>query len=303
MSLSYENTKKYLEIVLDLERNIYIQEQTLKQINSKYNALAVPQKFNMPQKGYIIFDHTLEGVLGTIAMIITFVVIIITGIPTLDVIIKGGIFGFLAAMVVFFTIYFIRYMVKRTSVNNDYNRELQKYNQTVANDKMRVNNENRQKELISIEYQKLYVKYKETKSRLQELYNYGILDEKYWGLVPVSSIYEYYRTGRTRSLSFDPSTGDTGAYNIFESEKRLDKIIANTEIIIKKLDTFIEVQRRTNATISKLVASTENLSQKVLKNNDQIQRLVDNSEISIYNQEQTNAELRYMNFMNKIYRR
>ena len=135
------------------------------------------------------------------------------------------------------------------------------------------------------------------------MYSYNSLEEKYRNIVAVASIYEYLKHERTRSLQRVGS--DEGAYNIFESEVRLNKIITNTDIIIQKLDVVIENQRELANTmrnaqnsINNLVTSTNNMSARIQSG---MNRLNASVELSNYQQQQTNNELRYMNFMNTLH--
>ena len=65
---------------------------------------------------------------------------------------------------------------------------------------------------------------------LDKYYGAGVLHPKYRGLVPVSTICEYFETGRTDTLS-----GHTGAYNLYESEYRLNMINSKLDTIQQQL--------------------------------------------------------------------
>ena len=63
---------------------------------------------------------------------------------------------------------------------------------------------------------------------LEKLYDKNIIYPKYCTLPALTSIYEYFMTGRCTEL-----TGAHGAYNLYEDEVRKD-------MIINRLDTVIE---------------------------------------------------------------
>ncbi|MBQ2042689.1 MAG: hypothetical protein II485_05845 [Firmicutes bacterium] len=65
---------------------------------------------------------------------------------------------------------------------------------------------------------------------LADYYGAGVLHPKYQGLVPVTTIFEYFETGRCSALS-----GHEGAYNLYESEYRLNMINARLDTIQKQL--------------------------------------------------------------------
>lgn len=184
-----------------------------------------------------------------------------------------------------------------------YKNELGTYNQNVANDKARVQKELAQKQYLQTQADTLAAMWRTSKEKLDKMYSYDILEEKYRNIVAVASIYEYLKHERTRSLQRVGS--DEGAYNIFESEVRLNKIITNTDIIIQKLDVVIENQRELANTmrnaqnsINNLVTSTNNMSARIQSG---MNRLNASVELSNYQQQQTNNELRYMNFMNTLH--
>lgn len=316
-TLSYENLTKYISIVLDLEKNIYIQEQTLKELYNKANSLGKPKTIDVPTKK--VSDFTYGYVAGPIMLVIVlllgiFAVIFLSfknqmGIKESDElsvaliiagIIAGGlIFGLILSAIIFN----IEKPREKERCEKNYQIEMENYYSQLEVLKNMQNAELKKREYILSQYDILKKKYMETNNTLQEIYNYDILAEKYRNIIAISSIYEYLETGRCKSLTFNENTGDKGAYNIFEEELRLNKIITNTDIIIQKLDIVINNQkklqltmRQATDTINQLITNTNNIS-------NSLERLESNSEIAIYNQQQTNKELSYMNFMNKLYRR
>ena len=72
---------------------------------------------------------------------------------------------------------------------------------------------------------------KETKENLERVYSKNIIYPKYRNLPALTSIYEYYVTGRCEELS-----GPYGAYNLYEDEVRKDKIISQLNTVIANLE-------------------------------------------------------------------
>ena len=81
---------------------------------------------------------------------------------------------------------------------------------------------------------------------LEKYYAPGILHMKYRGLVPVTTISEYFDTGRCETL-----TGHEGAYNLYESEYRMNMINAQLNTIQQQL-AHISAQ---NASIQSAIRS------------------------------------------------
>ncbi|MCL2576653.1 MAG: hypothetical protein FWE27_01190 [Defluviitaleaceae bacterium] len=77
-----------------------------------------------------------------------------------------------------------------------------------------------------------------TQKVLNELYNFNIIFPKYRGnIVPIANFCEYIGSGRCNSLE-----GHEGAYDIYENEVRLDRIIERIDVVIKSLDKIGETQ-------------------------------------------------------------
>ena len=71
----------------------------------------------------------------------------------------------------------------------------------------------------------------ETKNALRKLYDVGIIFPKYRDMVAMCTIYEYFASGRCTEL-----TGPTGAYNLYESELRMNLIVNKLDVIIRSLE-------------------------------------------------------------------
>lgn len=97
-----------------------------------------------------------------------------------------------------------------------------------------------------------------TRAMLEKLYEKGYIYQKYCNLPALTSIYEYFITGRCSEL-----TGPNGAYNLYESELRADTIINQLNVVITNLEQIRNnqfmlyqqvsaIQRNTNAITSEL---------------------------------------------------
>lgn len=71
----------------------------------------------------------------------------------------------------------------------------------------------------------------ESRATLNKLYSLGYIYPKYRNLPALTSIYEYYMTGRCEEL-----TGPHGAYNIYEDEMRKDTVISQLNTVIENLE-------------------------------------------------------------------
>lgn len=77
----------------------------------------------------------------------------------------------------------------------------------------------------------------ETKAILAKLYSRNLIYPKYCTLPALTSIYEYFVTGRCDDL-----TGPNGAYNMYEDEVRKDTVIAQLNAINENLEKIKQNQ-------------------------------------------------------------
>ena len=89
---------------------------------------------------------------------------------------------------------------------------------------------------------------------LQNLYSCGVIYEKYRNAVAISSFYDYFASERCSTL-----TGADGAYNIFENEVRLDRIVTKLDVVIKKLDQIIDNQYALYSAMSEMNETLKSL--------------------------------------------
>ena len=93
-----------------------------------------------------------------------------------------------------------------------------------------------------------------------QLYSYNVIFDKYRNLVALSSFYEYFVTGRCESLE-----GTNGAYNIYESEIRMDQIISQLDEVIISLDQIKKNQYMIYNKLEEMNTSLHNLESSMKK--------------------------------------
>ena len=99
---------------------------------------------------------------------------------------------------------------------------------------------------------------KETEETLRKLYDVGWIFPKYQNMVAVCSFYEYFVTGRCSQL-----TGADGAYNLYESEIRLDIISNKLDTIISNLEDIRNNQYMLYTELSKANSAIDGISKDV----------------------------------------
>lgn len=320
--MTSEQIKEYLSILVDMEKNKYIQEKTIANLRTTARRLGIKKDFQKPYPRTASSDYG-ESILGTgviAGIIIAIIAAIITLIIKWE---KWSIFAIFIALVIgvlvgivggFIFGLIIGPISESASVRNrqksydyEYNRLLKEYDRLVEMDKERVKKEICQRQFIYSEINALEHQLSQTKANLEKLYNYNIIDPTYWyDIVAICSFYQYFCREQTFSLGFDRNTGDKGAYNIYEEEKRLGIIISKLDDVLIKLDTVITNQnmiaqtlKQANNQISLLSNNVNNMSRQITAVNNSIKQ---QTAIQEYSAQRTNEELRYMNTMNIIYK-
>lgn len=183
------------------------------------------------------------------------------------------------------------------------------YNQDKAKDEARVQNEKLQKIFIENELGIIAETYRNTKSKLDKIYAKNILYPKYRNFVAVCTMYEYISSGRCSELE-----GRDGAYNLYEMESRMDKIVTSLDQAVRILSSIENTQymlykaiQTTNSQTKMMIDSTNQLTTQISKMGNNIENVAnrlraieENSVIHKYQAERMTKELEYMNRMNLI---
>lgn len=90
---------------------------------------------------------------------------------------------------------------------------------------------------------------------LESLYNCGVIYEKYRDPVALARFYDYFASGRCTTL-----TGPDGAYNLYESEIRMDLVITKLDVVVNKLEDIKKSQYALYSVMSSMKASLDSLN-------------------------------------------
>lgn len=154
------------------------------------------------------------------------------------------------------------YLLERKKWKEAYSKQRDMYNEDC--DLCRKENENRKEEFIyNQECWKdsctkmrttLEKPLKETKENLERVYAKNIIYPKYRNLPALTSIYEYYVTGRCEELS-----GPYGAYNLYEDEVRKDRIISQLNTVIANLEQIKQNQYKLYEQVCQIQSNTNRM--------------------------------------------
>lgn len=258
--------KEYLGVVVQMEKEINLQEQLCQKMSTKIGGYE--HSIDFLKRSMVVIDEPekpmpksknrnekrLELAAGSVLLLIT---VISYGLwKLLD---SSGMGGLVLALEVVLAIIaglsglgtligmimsvwaLITYPDASKADSVQYKQELRQYQERCQkNEKMKEDNksaQNRieelkiQKQVAESYYQQIQKALASSHKNLERMYSYNVIYPKYRNYVMVSSIYEYICAGRCTTLE-----GHEGAYNILELEIRLNRIITQLDRVIMNLE-------------------------------------------------------------------
>jgi len=133
---------------------------------------------------------------------------------------------------------------------------------------------------------------KKTFAARNALYSYDIIFGKYRNAVALSSFYEYLISGRCSSLE-----GSDGAYNIFENEIRMNRVISQLDTVISSLEDIKQNQfmmyeelrsineslDSLNYTMDQALTSIRGIEANTIQMNEYMEHISQNSDVIAHN--------------------
>lgn len=305
------NLKEYLEIVVDMEKNIYLQERMISQMQNRSDQLGhaheypIPAKPSTGKRGWGIL------VIPCVVILIGFFLISWDFVPDYNHYLSNGISYTISYMgTIFFIVGVIIAIIMFSSKMSEgraiasYNATYAEYSANVLADNERVNYELIEKEYLSSELNQLQKQNEDSKRNLEHIYSKNIIFPKYRNLVMVCSLYEYICSGRCTALE-----GHEGAYNILEMEIRLDRIIVQLDQVIADLDAIKTNQYMLYVVVQEINENVDRLCSSAKSAVDNLQGLhasvdqlkaritsaAQNSELTAYRAKTIQDELQYIN--------
>ena len=320
--MNSEQIKEYLGIVVDMEKNVYLQNQAVMRLKGEINSLGIPRHFEEPQKpaeyksdapATIIFC-LIFGIIGF--LIFRWGFRLFTGTTLI-----GFIIGLFAAMfggscIIGMIILAVTDLAKDSRSVKDsqirqrqYAVNMRNYEDNQREDNERVKNELIRKSALNAELGVLESHLNKSLKNLFTIYDKNIIFPKYRRLPLVCSLYESFCSGRCSTLE-----GHEG----LEMEIRLDRIITQMDMVITRLESirdgqyvlysaiqdsnrkYGEIASAANGIAYRIddMVSRQKLSGESLQR--ELRRLHETSAINAYHTERMHKELEYMNRMNYL---
>lgn len=279
-----QKTQEYLKAALDLEMSVYKQTQTRKEaLNALVkkeiikNTPKKPEGFN--EKEPLKPEVDQKSANKTFNFLIGFgIFCLISFIPMGMLSVAGGFFYFICGIFCIYLGYHLK--TKKATETATYEYNLKKYKENKKKHEETYAKQLEEWKIKEAEAEKNYQTEKaradksfynakkqvnlldapleETQKLLEALYAKDIIFEKYRNLVAISTIYEYFASGRCTEL-----TGANGAYNLFETELRQNLIINQLEQVNANLEEIKANQYILYQGISKINNSLDGLAYEI----------------------------------------
>lgn len=173
--------KTYFENVIDLEKNAYLQRETLAELNGRINRLG--HRKNITRSKVTVYHEWFEKAfnVGVVAAIALAIIFGIKGLfkdflsGAIGGILKGGLIGIAIGAIVGL----ICFGIEKTKASNKQANWDADYNREVAADNRRVVEENKQKANLMELRDQLEQQHRKTTEALQKYYNIGLIYPKY----------------------------------------------------------------------------------------------------------------------------
>lgn len=310
---------QYLQNVVDLEKQVYLQKSALYQLDNRIKTLGHEKSIKkahiseMPN-GELLFNGLIAA--GIALLVYAGLLVILFPIMFMEAchnpflfflyfgdaaklwvrafkatLPYGGIICVAAFLIRVVYLYLDRKRDRQRNKEHDNN-----YNAAKHADAVRVNNELAQKKVLLNERAILYNRYQQTQETLRRFYDAGVIYGKYrYDFAAVASFLDYFKSGRCSTLG--ENRGGDGAYNLYESELRQNVIINKLDQVLSKLDQI----RDNQYSLACAIQEGNRMSQRLVKATERLaiagEQTARNSEIAAYNSQQSANELNQIKWL------
>lgn len=296
--MANKNLIAYLENIIALEKDSYIQGQMITKINQKIATLGNKGRIQRQYSPRVDFKEDIEGGIG-LGMIGGAIIGVIYGFftgsgffGTIFEMIGGGFLFGIGGIGVGFVIGLCIYFYEKAAEKKADAAYYQEYLDDVAKDNRRVQNEKEQiKQLDELRNSIVEAKVK-TVSTLNRYYQCGALYETYRNFAAVCSICEYLKSGKCSELQ-----GHEGAYVLYDTERRLDKILDKIDDVVAHLNQIKSTQFMLYSAIQDGNRKTDRLLQESYRQTALLEYNAEQNEIIAYNTECTANAVNYQNWL------
>lgn len=296
--MANKNLIAYLENIIALEKDSYIQGQMITRINQKIETLGNHATIKRQYSPRVDFKDDIEAGLG-LGIIGGAIIGLIYGFFT-----GSGFFGTIFEMIgcgflfgiggvgVGFVIGLVIYFYEKSAERKNDAYYYQEYLDEKAEDNRRVQMEKEQiKQLDELRDSIVKARVK-TVTTLGKYYQCGALYETYRNFAAVCSICEYLKSGKCSVLE-----GHEGAYVLYDTERRLDKILDKIDDVVEHLNQIKSTQFMLYSAIQEGNRKTDRLLEESYRQTELLQYNTEQNEIIAYNTQCAVNAINYQNWL------
>lgn len=268
------NISEYLKRCVLLEKNAYIEEQFIDRLKKRIASLGQSTDYDspwIPRHRAFSFESGDFSLFGTGAILGGIIGLFKGGL------VPGALIGGCVLVAICWIFRAIIVIGDNKEMDENYRQQKRNYDAAVAEDKKRVQQELAEKEQLLRILKQAEEKKREITNTLERFYGVDIIFHKYRNLVAVCSLYEYFISGRYSELE-----GPNGAYNGYETEVRLDRIITKLDVIIHKLDQIKANQYMLFEALSEGNRLTQKLLDESVRQSKLAQKTAQNTAIAAH---------------------
>lgn len=244
---------EYLTTAKELEVNLYTQQLMLSKLKKRIDSLNLNEKkivntykineFNMVKavsSSYIKYFF-MGAIIAAIIYVLWIIMVLVSpNVTTMEIVRRNIFLATLFALgisLIFGTKKFMKFTSEHNKEVARYNDKMRQVKQAQEKEKIRVEEAKREREFLIVQYNEILRVKKNTEATLKEFYKDSFVFPKYLNMIAVIQILEYFQSGRCTEL-----TGPDGAYNLYESELRMNRIVDKLQVIIEQLEEIKSIQ-------------------------------------------------------------
>lgn len=294
-----DKLKKYLEDVKNIETTIFTQQTLLNTLDYQLNNLELenkeiwkPDKETFHSNSVWVFIDIFFKRILPIAGIVILLSIFRDTREIFNLTFINSIFLIITIDIIYSAIITYKtflnekanYKQKMKAYENSYNNYLEK----IELEKQRVASETLKKEYLEIQYDELYSTYSNSLETVEQMYNLDFIFPKYRNFAAMTQIAEYFLSGRCDRLD-----GPNGAYNLYESELKMNMIFDKLNVVVNNLEQIRRNQYMLYEEISESNKIAEQLLGSINYACDRLSDISVNTAVTAYNTKviQRNTEM------------
>ncbi|MCL2397977.1 MAG: hypothetical protein FWC93_07935 [Defluviitaleaceae bacterium] len=310
------NMLKYLQSVLELEKNVYVLEKAAARIHSQTNYTVTPlnKRSSTPKEpekvGFgvsvamalismfwgVVWGALIGAPIGLVVawirtgrLFVGFFTTLFSATGWMHIGIATAI-GAGAGIVI--GIIFALWGIANNNNKQNFEAAKRKYSSDLAKAKEKYHEELDEKANL-LEYSSATrYKLEQTRQTLDKLYGLNIIHPQYRNIVAVASFYQYFDTGRCMMLE-----GHEGAYNLYENERRMDMIITQLNVVVTQLNKIRNTQYALYEAICEANRRLEDITQDSQLAMSYAKATAENSEIIAYNSHVAAKNTEFLSWM------